>query len=125
MPSPLPANPSPSVVVALTLTDETSIRRAAAIWAVIAAMCGAIFGRSATIVASILFTRNPFPPEAGPRREKLQARDPFELLVGVREVPAEVPQPGRSEESVTNSMEQDVGIGMAQQPLLMGISTRR
>src|SRR5712691_2754096 len=59
MPSPRPMAPRCSAVLALTFTWRRSISRSAAMFATIAAVCGAIFGACATMVASRLTMENP------------------------------------------------------------------
>ena len=54
MPFISPVKPSPSSVVAFTLTWLTEISKAFAIFALIFSMCGDILGFCAMIVASIL-----------------------------------------------------------------------
>src|SRR4029077_19837458 len=55
--SPRPIGPSRSLVVALMLMIESATPIAAAIFSRMAEICGAIFGASAIIVASMLITR--------------------------------------------------------------------
>src|ERR1043166_5306418 len=57
MPSPRPSVPRPSFEVAFTLTPNSEMPIASAIFFCIAGMCGAIFGDSAMIVASTFTTR--------------------------------------------------------------------
>src|SRR6266581_4292584 len=59
MPSPRPIAPSRSAVLALMFTWPRSISRSAARFATIAAVCGAIFGACAMMVASRLTMENP------------------------------------------------------------------
>ena len=50
---------------------------------------------------------------------------PFEAGIGVREMRANVAQPGTAEDGVGNGVQQGIGIGMAQQPFSYGICARR
>ena len=58
IPSPLPINPMVSFVVPFIFTSENEMPKSKAIVFLILLKCGLILGCSATIVASILWTKN-------------------------------------------------------------------
>ena len=114
MPSPRPANPRRSVVVAFTLTSPTSQPRSAARFARIAGTCGASFGACAISVASRLPIRHPAVEAATPRlAQQHPAVGALPSRIRVGEVRAEVAQRQRAEDRVADRVEQHVGVGMS------------
>ena len=116
-PSPRPTKPMRSPVVAFTLTRSGAIPSASASRSRIASRCGASFGRSSTTVASTL-------PISWPRGDQVaddraQQRDRVRVLplrIRVREVLADVAEPGGAEQRVDHRVGEDVGVGVAGEP---------
>ncbi len=121
MPSPRPVNPSRSVVLALMLTWDSAIPSVCAMHAIMAAMCGAIRGACAMMVASRLTIRNPCLVQLRRGRTHQQAAvGATQAVVRVGKVAPDVAQPCRAQQGIADGVQQHIPVRMSQQAAVEG-----
>ena len=120
IPSCRPVKPSRSDVVAFTATRSSGRSMISAIFARMASRCGPTLGRSQIKVASIWATR---PPRAATRSDGVAqeqvGRGAAPLRIARREMRADVAVGDGAEHGVGDRMQQHVGVGMADQPVIV------